>query len=58
MNSWKLNSISNVVLRQAISSSLGILIVDVYKTVKTIDTISQIIETNDGKKYQLILKEI
>lgn len=58
MNSWKLNSISNVVLRQAISSSLSILIVAVYKTVKTIDNISQIIETNYGKKYQLILKEI
>lgn len=58
MNSWKLNSIANVVLRQAISSSLSILIVDVYKTVKTIDNISQIIETHNGKKYQLILKEI
>lgn len=53
MNSWKLNSISNVVLRQAISSSLGILIVDVYKTVKTIDNISQIIETNNGKKIPI-----
>ena len=58
MNSWKLNSIANVVLRQTISSSLSILIVDVYKTVKTIDFNTQIIETHNGKKYKLVLEEI
>ena len=58
MNSWRLNSIANVVLRQTISSSLSILIVDVYKTVKTIDSNTQIIETHNGKKYKLVLKEI
>lgn len=56
MNSWKLNSAAQYHLRVAISDSLKIPLTDVYKTVKSLNYGT--VETKDGKKYQLILKEI
>lgn len=57
MNSWKLNSIANYVLRQTIANKLNIPLKDVYMTVKDI-LASNIIETKDSKKYKLVLEEI
>jgi hypothetical protein len=56
MNSWKLNSHAQYHLRVAIADSLKIPLNDVYKTVKGIN--HKTIETKDGKKYELVLKEI
>jgi hypothetical protein len=60
MNSWKLNGIAGHLTRQAIINSLNITFSELYKTVKSIYNINNIniIETQDGKKYTLILKEI
>lgn len=59
MNSWKLNSIANYSLRQAIANGLNIPITDVYKTVKDINNRNPvIILTKDNKRYKLILEEI
>jgi len=60
MNSWKLNGIAGHLTRQAIINSLNITFSELYKTVKSIYSINNIniIETQDGKKYTLILKEI
>ena len=57
MNSWKLNSTAGHLLRLAISKSLNIHFTEVYKTVKFIHH-DGVIETSDGKKYELTLKEI
>jgi hypothetical protein len=60
MNSWKLNGRAGHLTRQAIINSLNITDSELYKTVKSIYSINNIniIETQDGKKYTLILKEI
>jgi len=60
MNSWKLNGIAGHLTREAIINSLNITFSELYKTVKSIYSINNIniIETQDGKKYTLILKEI
>ncbi len=57
MNSWKLNGIAGHLTRQAICEKLGIHFTQIYKTVKSINE-NRIIETHDGKKYKLELKEI
>jgi|LakMenEpi03Aug12_release.lakeMendotaPanAssembly.Ray.scaffolds.fasta_scaffold191330_5 hypothetical protein len=57
MNSWKLNGIAGHLTRKAIISKLNITFTQIYKTVKSIDN-NGIIETYDGKKYVLELKEI
>jgi predicted transcriptional regulator len=57
MNSWKLNSLAGHLTRQAIIKKLNINNTEIYKTVKSIDN-NGIIETHDGKKYVLVLKEL
>ena len=57
MNSWKLNGIAGHLTRQAICKSLNIQHTEIYKIVKSIDD-EGIIETTDGKKYQLKLKKL
>lgn len=57
MNSWKLNSIAAHVFRQSVCRSLAINHMDIYKTLKDVNLYG-IIETKDGKKYQLVLKEL
>jgi hypothetical protein len=57
MNSWKLNGIAGHLTRQAISKSLKIHHTEIYKTVKIVH-FDGTIETKEGKKYQLELKEI
>lgn len=57
MNSWKLNGIAGHLTRRAIIEKLSITFTEIYKTVKSIDN-NGIIETKDGKKYKLELKEI
>lgn len=57
MNSWKLNSITSHIAKIAISQGLGIQHSDIYKTIKDI-SMGGIIETKDGNKYTLELKEI
>lgn len=57
MNSWKLNGIAGHLTRSAICEKLGINFTQIYKTVKSINN-DRIIETHDGKKYKLELKEI
>ena len=57
MNSWKLNSTAGYLLRLAVSTSLNIHFTEVYKKVKSINH-EGVIETSNGKKYELILKEL
>ena len=57
MNSWKLNGIVGHLARCAIIKKLNITFTQIYKTVKSINN-ENIIETFDGKKYKLELKEI
>ena len=57
MNSWKLNGIAGHLTRCAIIKKLNIASTQIYKTVKAINN-ENIIETFDGKKYKLELKEI
>jgi DNA-binding Lrp family transcriptional regulator len=57
MNSWKLNSTAGYWFRLAISKSLNIHFTEVYRKVKSINN-EGVIETSDGKKYELILKEL
>ena len=57
MNSWKLNGHAGHYFRQAVIKGLCINHSDIYKTIKDIDK-NGVIETKDGKKYQLELKEI
>jgi len=47
---------ANCSLRLAIANSLNISIFDIYKEVKDIK--HDVVELKNGKKYQLILKEI
>ena len=56
MNSWKLNSTASHSLRVAIKRKFNIHFTEVYRKVKSID--DDIITADDGKKYQLTLKEI
>ena len=57
MNSWKLNGNAGHYFREAVCKGLNIHHTEIYKTVKDIDR-DGVIETKDGKKYQLELKEI
>ena len=57
MNSWKLNGIAGHLTRCDIIKKLNITSTQIYKTVKSINN-ENIIETFDGKKYKLELKEI
>ena len=57
MNSWKLNGIAGHITKYAISQGLGIQHNDIYKTIKDI-SMGGIIETKEGKRYKLELKEI
>lgn len=57
MNSWKLNGIAGHITRYAISQGLEIPHSDIYKTIKDI-SMDGIIETKEGKRYKLELKEI
>lgn len=56
MNSWKLNGMAGHLTRSAICKSLNIHHTEIYKVVKSVHR--DVIETQDGKKYELILKEI
>lgn len=61
MNSYKLNSMAGHYFIMTISKFLNIHWNDIYKTVKCISSTEQkpcVIETKDGKKYELIIKEI
>jgi hypothetical protein len=63
MNAYKLNSNAGIYFRLAVCKSLNIHWTDVYKTIKSVtpgynDNDPTIVETKDGKKYELILKEI
>lgn len=63
MNAYKLNGMAGHCLRMTICKFLNIHWSDIYKTVKNIYATSEIekpviIETKEGKKYELILKEI
>lgn len=57
MNSWKLNSTAGYLFRLAVSKSLSIHFTEVYKKVKSINN-EGVIETSNGKKYELVLKEL
>lgn len=57
MNSWKLNGMAGHLARTAINEGLDIHHTEIYKVVKSVDN-HGIIETHEGKKYKLILKEI
>lgn len=61
MNSYILNGVAGHYFRMTICKFLNIHWKDIYKTVKSISSTEQnpcIIKTKDGKKYELILKEI
>jgi len=57
MNSYKLNGMAGHLTRRAIVEKLNISFLDIYKTIKSIDSRTGIIETKDDKKYELILIE-
>ncbi len=57
MNPYKLNGQAVRHFTTAVCKGLGIHWTDIYKTVKNIDQ-HGVIETKDGKKYQVVLKEI
>ena len=56
MNSWLLNSQAGHALRSTIANYFNISFEEIYKKVKSIN--NNIIETKDGKKYEVTLKEI
>jgi exopolysaccharide biosynthesis protein len=61
MNSYKLNGMAGHYFRMTVSKFLGIHWNDIYKTVDIIESTQQkpcVITTKDGKKYELILKEL
>lgn len=63
MNAYKLNGMAGHCFRSAVCKYLNIHWSDIYKTIKSVNTGSHvdsptIVETKDGKKYELILKEI
>lgn len=57
MNSWKMNANIGTICKRVIIDKLGINFYEIYKAVKNI-TNTGIIETRDGKKYQLKLEEL
>lgn len=57
MNSWILNGMAGHLTRNAIIKGLNLEWNTLYKTIKSINN-NGVIETKDGKKYELILKEI
>lgn len=56
MNAWLLNSIAGHALRYTITIYFNIPFNEIYRKVKSIN--NNIIETKDGKKYEVTLKEI
>lgn len=56
MQSWKLNSTANSILRTAIATSLRIPFTDVYKVIR--ETQSNFIILKTGKIYKVTLEEI
>jgi len=61
MNAYKLNGLAGHYFRMTISKYLKIHQRDIYKTVSKIEPSENkpcIITTKEGKKYELILKEI
>jgi predicted transcriptional regulator len=56
MNAYILNGMTGDLTRTAIVKKLNIPFNEVYKTVKSID-VNGVIETKDGKKYELVLTE-
>ena len=61
MSSYKLNGAAGRYFRMTVSKFLNIHPKNIYKTVKSISSTEQkpcIIETKDGKKYELTLKKI
>ena len=60
MNAYKLNGIVGHLLRRAICKKLQIHHTDIYKVVSDAYTTSEesIIETKEGKKYKITLKQI
>ncbi len=55
MNSYKLNGHAGHYFRQAVCKGLNIHHTEIYKMLKSVDN-NGIIETKDGKKYELQLK--
>lgn len=58
MNSWKLNSIANLLLRKAITAYFKLEMESVYRAVKFVDNNTGVITMYNDKKYKLTLKEI
>jgi hypothetical protein len=61
MNPYLLNGVSGHYFRSTICKFLKIDLTDIYKTVSKIQSTENnpcIITTKEGKKYELILKEI
>ena len=61
MNAYKLNCISGYFFRETIVRSLNIPFTDVYKVVKNVYHTADkacIVETADGRKFEVVLKEI
>ena len=57
MNAYRLNGLAGHYFRQAIVKGLNINWNEIYKIVKSIDQ-QGIIETKDGKKYKVELREL
>ena len=57
MNSYRFNGMAGNLARQAIVKGLKISWYHIYKIIRSIDN-QGIIETHDGKKYVLELKEV
>ena len=57
MNSYKLNGIAGHVTRSSICKKLNILHTEIYKEIKSL-SVSGVVETKDGKLYQIELTEI
>ena len=58
MNSWKYQSDAKQLTTLAITKGLNITHTEIYKTLKSFNFYTGIIETKDGKKYTLVLQEI
>ena len=58
MNAYKFNSTAQTFLRYVIFKQNNVPFSDIYKYVKDLHLESNIIETNDGKFYKVVLEEI
>lgn len=58
MNSWKYQSDAKQLTTLAITKGLNITHTEIYRALKGFNFHTGIIETKNGKKYQLVLKEI